>query len=63
MVRPAFDDFVTSFNLEDVDTWVDTWESSERGMDKTAGLPSAVKLEYISREADWLYSGITADED
>ncbi len=59
MVRPAFDDFVTSFNLEDVDTW----ESSERGMDKTAGLPSAVKLEYISREADWLYSGITADED
>lgn len=59
MVRPAFDDFVTSFNLEDVDTW----ESSERGIDKTAGLPSAVKLEYISREADRFYSGGTADDE
>lgn len=59
MVRPAFDEYVVSFD-EDV---ISSWEDSERSLDKTAGLPSAVRLKYISREADWLYSGMTAEDE
>lgn len=59
MMRSVDSEYAVAFDMEDVNSW----ESSERSMDKTAGLPSAVRLKYISREADWLYSGITAEED
>lgn len=58
MVRPAFSEIVSAFNMEDVIAW----EDSERSQDKLAGLSPAERLDIIAHEADRFYSGGTSDD-
>lgn len=59
MMRSVDSVYTTAFDLEDVITW----EDSERSQDKLAGLSPAERLDVIAHEAEWFYSGGTADDE
>ena len=59
MVRPAFSIYVTSSST----SWDSQEIDSERSLDKLAGLSPAERLDVIANEAEWFYSGGTADDD